>query len=242
LRAVGIGAVFTPEHLRGRGYASAMLAMQLDRAREAGYDLAYLFSDVNPQFYALLGFTELPSRHIALRADALPSARLPVSVLRPADWPGVRRCFDLCERHRTAGFARTPPVWEWIRLRMRQRSKRESGQETNLVIRRGRGVGAYVLGVRDVERDTYSLQEFAFADVEAAAMIPSLLRAAAGDLRRIAGWLPPNGARELLPRGTVRKRRTSILMAAPLSREGSGLVRRFASGTTGDPCWASEHV
>src|SRR5581483_4833459 len=50
-RAAGIGAVFTPEHLRGRGYATALLGAFLDAERDAGADLAYLFSDVRPAFY-----------------------------------------------------------------------------------------------------------------------------------------------------------------------------------------------
>ncbi len=241
LQAIGIGAVFTPEPLRGRGYASAMLATALDAARGDGYDLAYLFSDVNPQFYAAIGFTELPSRQFSLRADALPKHRVPVSPLRESDWPGVRRCFDLCDRNRAAGFVRTPLVWEFLRTRMRHASDRGFGQETNLVVRHGRGVGAYVLGVRDVERDTYVLEEFGFADGDAATTIPALLRSAAGDLRRIAGWLPPDGARELLPKATVRKRKQAVMMAAALSKAGAGAVRRFG-GARGDPCWHADHV
>lgn len=242
LQALGFGAVFTPTELRGRGYASAMIAMAMDAARANAFDLAYLFSDVRPQFYAELGFHELPSRDVVLRADALPSYRLPVTALAERDWSGVRRCFDLCEHHRPASFLRTPLVWEWIRLRMAHQSERGSGQVTNLVVRHGRGVGAYVLGIRDVERDTYELEEFGFADGAAVAMIPALLRAAAGDLRRIAGWLPPGGARELLPKGTVRKRRKAIFMAAPLSSRGAEALRLLRAAPGGDPCWPGEHI
>ena len=50
LRACGIGAVFTPAQHRGRGYASVMLGAALDAARDGGYDAAFLFSDIAPQF------------------------------------------------------------------------------------------------------------------------------------------------------------------------------------------------
>ena len=71
-RSAGIGAVFTPEELRGRGYATALIAAFLDAERAAGTDLAYLFSDLHPAFYARLGFVALPSRTITLRAERCP--------------------------------------------------------------------------------------------------------------------------------------------------------------------------
>jgi GNAT superfamily N-acetyltransferase len=243
LRAVGIGAVFTPPERRGRGYASAMLASELDRARSDACDLVYLFSDIRPQFYAALGFVELPSRAISLRADGLPDTRLNPARLEERDWSGVRRCYDLGERRRPAGFLRTPLAWGWMGTNARQRFERAAGQETNLVVRRrGRGVCAYVLGMRDPKRDAYVLDECGFADDAAAESIPALLRAAAGDLRRVVGWLPPSGARERLPQGTVRKRRRAIFMAAPISPEGARFMRALAESPRSDPCWHADHI
>jgi GNAT superfamily N-acetyltransferase len=241
LRGVGIGAVFTPEAYRGRGYASFMLGAELDRSRAEGYDIAYLFSDIRPEFYKALGFRELRSRKIALRADSLPATRLEVSCATDRDWSAIRRCHDLCHRSRTAAFERTALVWEWIRLRVRHNSEHPIGQATNLVVREGRAVVCYVLGVRAPECDAYILDEFGFVG-EAARAIPALLRAAAGDLRHIKGWLPPAGMRELLPRGSVRKRSHSLLMMAPLSARGATLVRALSAPSPGDFCWATEHI
>lgn len=242
LRAVGIGAVFTPVERRGRGYASVMLAGELDRARADGCDVAYLFSDIRPQFYTALGFVELPAREMSLRADGLPRTRLNPSRLEERDWNGARRCYDLGERRRPAGFVRTPLAWDWIRTGMRQKSTRNPGQETNLVVRRrGGGVGAYVLGTRDPKRDAYHLEEFGFADDAASETIPALLRAAAGDLGRVVGWLPPSGARERLVKPSVRRRRRAIFMAAPLSAGGRLLIDALQS-TKADPTWHADHV
>lgn len=242
LHAIGFGAVFTPEEYRGRGYASVMLAMALDRARNDGYEVAYLFSDIRPQFYTALGFCALPSRGISLRADTLPTARLRPARLADDDWNGVRHVYELCERGRAAGFARTSTSWGWIRMRMRHDSEHQTGRETNLVVRRRRGIAAYVFGVRAPENDTYFVEEYGFADAAAAAEIPALLRAAAGDLRRVSGWLPPGGARELLPNGTVRRRSRAILMMAPLRSEGGQLVSAIAARSRGDFCWATDHI
>jgi predicted N-acetyltransferase YhbS len=241
LRAVGFGAVFTPDEHRGRGYASVMLAMALDQARKDGYDLAYLFSDIRPQFYAAVGFETIPSRHFSLRADVLPAERLELGPLGEDDWMRVRRVFEAGEGQRNAAFLRTLATWSWIRTRARHGSEHPAGQETNFVVRRRRGIAAYVFGVRVPERDAYVLDEFGFADDSGAARVPSLLRAAAGDLRRITGWLPPDGARALLPKLAVRPRDRSILMIASLGAEGERL-RRAISNASGDFCWATDHI
>jgi GNAT superfamily N-acetyltransferase len=242
LDAIGFGAVFTPNEYRGRGYASVMLAMALDQARSEGYELAFLFSDIRPHFYAALGFRTLPSRRFSLRADTLPATRLRPAVLGDGDWNGVRRVFELAEHRAGIGFARTATTWDWIRMRMLHRSEHPAGDETNLVLRRRRSIAAYVFGVRVTERDEYFLEEFGFADDAAAQTIPALLRAAAGDLRRIAGWLPPRGARPLLSRFAVRKRNSSILMMAPLRSPGELAIDAIASDARNDFCWATDHI
>lgn len=242
LRAAGIGAVFTPETFRGRGYASAMLAMELDRSREAGFDVAYLFSDIRPQFYEELGFAALPSRSMSLRADSLPPTRIEVAALRDADWTGVARCFDLGERQRAWGFVRSPLVWTFLRLRMRQGSEHPGGVETNLVVRRGRAIAAYVLGVRAPAHDAFILDEFGFCDAQAATLVPALLRSAAGDLQRITGWAPPEFAQPALPRAAIRKRTSAILMAAPLSPAGKRWIAAAAAPPALDGVWSTDHI
>jgi predicted N-acetyltransferase YhbS len=240
-RALGIGAVFTPDPLRGRGYASMMLALELDRARAEKYDLAYLFSDIRPEFYAALGFRTLPSRHISLRADALPSSRLHLTRLSDRDWNGIRRTFEGDEERRRIGFARSESVWQWIRTRMRHGAEHPAGDETNLIARRGSRIAAYVFGVRAPERDAYVVDEYGFADESASQTIPALLRAAAGDLRRIHGWLPPDGARRLLPKGSVTQRKRAIFMMLPLTAGGESALKH-AANADGDFCWATEHI
>jgi GNAT superfamily N-acetyltransferase len=242
LHAIGFGAVFTPAEYRGRGYASVMLAAELDRARSAGYELAYLFSDIRPQFYATFGFVELPSRSLTLRADALPAQRVRPVQLAPEDWNGIRRCFESCERERSAGFVRTQSVWGWISMRIEHGSEHAAGHDFNLVIRHGRRVRAYVMGARVPERDTYAVDEYGYADDDSRALTPALLRAAAGDLRRITGWLPPACACDLLPRTTTRRRTRSILMMASLRPEGRGSLDRILANRSGDFCWATEHI
>jgi len=242
LPAVGFGAVFTPPQYRGRGYASVMLAMALDDARARGAEIAYLFSDIHPQFYAALGFGALASHHFALHADTLAATRLEIARLCDDDWNGVRHVFELCERRRDAAFLRSRTVWDWIALRMRQGSEHRIGREANLVMRRRRAIVAYVFGVRAPERDAYVLDEFAYADEEAARAVPALLRAAAGDLRRITGWVPPRGSREILPRTSARRRSGATLMMAALGSAGERLLARLGSARYGEFCRPTDHI
>lgn len=242
-RAAGIGAVFTPPDRRGRGYATALLGALLDAERNGGTDVAFLFTDIHPAFYERLGFVALPSRAIALRADALPATRIAVRVLEDADWPAMARCFGALDGRRTIALTRPPLIWEWLRLRAR--SREQLGTVVRLGVGRGRSLAAYVSGRRFPAVDTFVLDEFAFVDDAAAAAIPALTRSAAGDLRKVAGWLPPTPARKALPRGAVRARTTAVAMIAALSAPARAAWRHHAAELTSgsaDAYWSGDHV
>ena len=67
IRACGIGAVFTQPRHRGRGYARTLIERLIERAAADGCDLALLFSEIDPAYYARLGFTPIPTCDLALR-------------------------------------------------------------------------------------------------------------------------------------------------------------------------------
>lgn len=242
LRTFGLGAVFTPEQLRGRGYASTMIGMLLDAGREAGFDAAFLYSDIRPQFYEDLGFRVQPSRTITLRTDTLAKARVEIARLDDSDWGDVRRAFSGLDRKRTWSFMRTPLVWDWVRMRLRHGSEHMRGAEANFVVRERGTVRAYVLGMRVPERDSYVVDELGYSSDRAAALVQLLLRGAAGDLRRITGWLPPDAARRLLPRGIVRDRREAVFMIAPLSDLGTWWCKLASRASDADGAWATDHI
>jgi GNAT superfamily N-acetyltransferase len=60
IQMCGIGAVFTREGRRGRGYATAIVEQLLDQERREGVPLALLFSEIGTGFYERLGFTARP--------------------------------------------------------------------------------------------------------------------------------------------------------------------------------------
>jgi predicted N-acetyltransferase YhbS len=244
LRAVGIGAVFTPERVRGRGYATAMLGALLDSERAAGRDLAFLFSDIHPEFYARLGFIALPSRLLTIRASSLGDDRVISTPLETRDWPAVRRCFENLDLARDWSLRRTPLVWDWMRRRWNAPVP-EGMQPVQLVVRRGRGISAYAIGRRVPRQDHFAIDDFGFDGDDGRAAVGPLLRAAAGDLRRVSGWLPPPVARAALPSGSSRVRKDAIFMIAPLSataRAWWAANKDAVFAMRADACWSGDHV
>jgi predicted N-acetyltransferase YhbS len=243
LHAVGIGAVFTREDCRGRGLATTLIASLLDAEQQAGTDVAFLFSDIRPHFYEELGFIAFPSRTFTIRANLLPFERIRPATLKDADWPEVARCFRSLDARRPTALRRTPLIWELMRAPYRNKPRRQD--TVNVAIRDSGRIVVYCLGHRDVAADAYVVDEFAFAGERNAHLIPPLLRAAAGDLRKITGWLPPAPARDVLRAASVRPRRHAILMAAPLSSFARARFRAEAAriaSAAGDVIWHTDHI
>ncbi|TAM56488.1 GNAT family N-acetyltransferase [bacterium] len=247
LRAAGIGAVFTLPAERRRGLASLMLGAFLDRERDEGTDLAFLFSDLHPAFYERLGFTALPSRSFTARASSLARGRAVISAMEDADAGGVRKCYDVGAARRPFALVRTPVIWDAIRLRERQDEASPAQrffQPVRLVVREGCTVRAYVKGWRQPRRDAYVLDEMGALDGYEE-LLPTLLSAAIGDLGKVAGWLPPQPQRGVLPRGSVKRRSHAVLMLAPLSRTAQALWTQHGPTllhATADPLWSTDHI
>ena len=82
-RVLGIGALFTPKELRGRGAASAMMAHLVDAANTEGLEFALLFSDIGPALYERLDFVPVPLETTTLRVRTKHGA--PAMLVRAGD-------------------------------------------------------------------------------------------------------------------------------------------------------------
>lgn len=67
--AIGFANVFTPEPLRGRGFASQLITGTVDAFEEQGHRVFYVLSDIGNEFYERFGFKPLP-----LQYDAAPNS------------------------------------------------------------------------------------------------------------------------------------------------------------------------
>lgn len=105
-RAVGIGAVFTPEAHRGRGYARTLIDRMLERGAADGADYALLFSEIDPAYYASAGFVAVPRHEVTLRTLAGSRPGAPAVLVRAGearDLPAVAALARrMAEPHRCA--------------------------------------------------------------------------------------------------------------------------------------------
>lgn len=81
--AVGIGAVYTPQAQRGRGYARIIIEQLVDEARASGAALAMLFTEIGTQFYERLGFTPVDLYQVLL--GVVEKAGAPMVLVRAAE-------------------------------------------------------------------------------------------------------------------------------------------------------------
>jgi N-acetylglutamate synthase-like GNAT family acetyltransferase len=107
----GIGAVFTPVDVRGRGHAAVLLDRLHADAASRGCEAALLFSEIGEAMYARLGYQTIPARELTLevtRRDGAPATL--VRSLEPRDFDHIA---DISMRYaESAAFAleRTPAL------------------------------------------------------------------------------------------------------------------------------------
>jgi GNAT superfamily N-acetyltransferase len=86
VKVLGLGAVFTPLALRGRGHAADLLRQLLESAADEGFGLALLFSEIDPRYYERLGFRRLPINQVALSIRPLARGGTPAISMRSGDF------------------------------------------------------------------------------------------------------------------------------------------------------------
>lgn len=63
LERLGIGSIATPPQYRKNGYASKLVLLAMEQAVSMGKIDFFLFSDIGPEFYEKLGFSQLPDQY-----------------------------------------------------------------------------------------------------------------------------------------------------------------------------------
>jgi predicted N-acetyltransferase YhbS len=85
IQITGIGAVFTSPASRGRGAARELVERLLERAAADGADLALLFSEIGPGYYARLGFETVAIVDRQLRVTESTRYGAPMTMVRGGD-------------------------------------------------------------------------------------------------------------------------------------------------------------
>ena len=84
-RVIGLGAVFTQPAHRGRGAARDLIERILAPPSAEGVELALLFSEIGPDYYARLGFAPLPTVDLSVRIFENPRRGAPATMVRAGE-------------------------------------------------------------------------------------------------------------------------------------------------------------
>jgi predicted N-acetyltransferase YhbS len=97
VNVLGVGAVFTPAALRGHGHAAALLAEMHDEARERGCDVALLFSEIGPDYYARLGYDVVEEQEVTL--EVVRKRGAPATLVRSGDAADLDTIAEISARY-----------------------------------------------------------------------------------------------------------------------------------------------
>ena len=219
----GLGAVFTPPDARGQGHASALIEQLLDRARADGALFAALFSEIDPAFYARLGFTPVPLDEVTVRVKRRDGA--PAMLVRAGD---ERDCPALAAMHetRSAGvrcaLRRAPSMIQYALAKKRLLAGLSPAglrQVEFVVAEEGATAAAYA--VLHENANGWTLEEAGDRDPSGArlgAILQALVaREPSAPTPLIRAWWPPSFPVPPQLELTDRSDATDVLMVRPLA-------------------------
>lgn len=240
---LGLGAVYTPEAHRGRGFARRLIDAMLDDGRARGCVYAVLFSEIGPEYYARQGFVDIP--RVMVTIDVPRSRRgAPGTLMRtlePADLPEIAL---IAQRHAASSalaIERPPELVEFAIARKRLRAGlgpdglrsveafvSEEGHKpvSWIVVTRGpEGVALEDCGDRDP------------SGARVGAMLEALMeRDPSNPDRTLRAWLPPGMRPPQVRIGDARPP-ADVMMVRSLV-EGSAVV----DASIGEPYWPALDV
>jgi ribosomal protein S18 acetylase RimI-like enzyme len=117
---MGIGAVFTPEALRGRGHARALVDLMIRDAEARGCRYALLFSEIGAAYYESMGFRTLPRAMQSVETVRKPGP--PATFVRSGETTDLTEIADINRRYRddaSFGLVRSPELIEFSFSRRR---------------------------------------------------------------------------------------------------------------------------
>lgn len=213
VNGIAIGSIYTVNEHRGRGFAPQLLERVEQLEQCQGAALSVLYSDIEPSYYARLGYVLCP---------ALQGWRVPAAVTtcyRLAGFSPEEHVNELMQLYNgdhgaaPLSFARNAEYWGAM-------LKKLPGDAFYwLLDAEDQHAGYMRIGHKD---DSWRVTDFAIAhpsDEIAAQMYAALLNLAQQhDVRRVGGWMPNSaGARQYFD---LQPRQSEITMIKPLGATG----------------------
>ena len=214
---IAIGSVYTLAEFRGRGYAPQLLNWVEQTSHDKNAELSVLYSDIDPGYYARLGYTLCPSwaGWCNPREAAPPASEyqlMPVSPLEQL--PMLMVLYDNYHGAMPLSVAREEEYWRALL------KKYPDDQFYLFDGPHGRSQGYVRVGRKDA---TWRITDFALADrsEERAGQLYAALVGLAREhqVARLGGWLPEGpAARDYF---AIAPRRAEITMIKPLGEQRS---------------------
>lgn len=213
----GLRRIVTPEPLRRRGYASALLRMTCDLLRRERISGVYLFSDADPsssrhrgfEGAEVLGFEslEIPviEAPLALLPSLPPDAGVSVRPMAPSDATAVANLHRRAAEGAPFWLLRDEEQWRALRAMASQRLALRSGGEVrlcDLILEDGSEIAGYLLA--QMCKEVCEILEFALARHDPAGL-GSLLaglrqQASTQGVTQVAALWPPGRCGDLAAR------------------------------------------
>ena len=231
IQVAGLGAVFTAPPARGRGAARELIEQLLERAAADGADLALLFSEIGPEYYARLGFEAIATTDRQLRVTESTRYGAPMTMVRGGD---DRDFADIVAQGRTRAEPyrfhlnrdRDLVHFAIARKRLFAGLSAPGVRATHfLIAEEGASAAAYV--VVSAQGNVWTLEEMGDRDpsgARAGAILQALIARDPAEKRSAIGtWLPENF---LPPQVMVigEKPSTEVMMIKSLSARARGML------------------
>ena len=198
IRVAGLGAVFTPPAHRRKGAARDLIARALDQVTSDGADLALLFSEIGPAYYANLGFSPIATMNRTLRVTESTRYGAPATMVRGGERRDLQAIVSMgTTRAATFRFHldRDEDLIEYAIAKKRLLAGLGPAGARELhffIAEEGTTAAAYI--VVSVTGNTWTIEECGDRDVSGArvgALLQVLIARAPAERRpTILGWLP----------------------------------------------------
>ncbi len=109
----GLGAIYTMERYRNFGFGSKLVRSAIDLAKAQNLDGLLLFSDIDPNYYANLGFLELSNANFELSPKATVDFNAHVTELETKHIPSLSLTYDRFLSRRSYGCQRSELFWQY---------------------------------------------------------------------------------------------------------------------------------
>ncbi len=207
LKTIGIGAVFTKEEFRNRGFAEILIRNILSEAKSDGFKTAILFSDIGTKYYSKFGFQTFHDlRWVADAKYLLKTSPLQVRTAETKDIEKLMTWYEASFSKNQLRYLReTPEMWNLLR-------HRSEAFSDYIVSINGKDIGYFNAHVAP---DKLWLHEFVLNEPELENDFAATLGQFAlfNHRETIAGWLRPD---TVLNGFVGQSRGTAIPMICPL--------------------------